>query len=85
MGVTPSFSHPQASNDNAYVESLLRICKYRPDSPVNGFSTLDEVREWVWSFTRWYDTKHKHNSLKFTTPAKSMLVTALCVRSRLMR
>jgi len=68
LGVAPSFSRPRVSNDNAYAESLFRTCKYRPDYPVNGFSTLDETREWVLSFVRWYNTEHKHSGLKFVTP-----------------
>jgi len=68
LGVTSSFSRPRVSNDNAYVESLFRTCKYRPDYPINGFITLDEARVWVLSFSRWYNTEHKHSGLKFTTP-----------------
>jgi putative transposase len=68
LGVTPSFSRPRVSNDNAYAESLFRTCKYRPDYPVNGFATIDEARAWMLSFTRWYNTDHKHSGLKFTTP-----------------
>ena len=68
LGVTSSFSRPRVSNDNAYAESLFRTCKYRPDYPVNGFATLEDAREWVLSFSRWYNTEHKHSGLKFTTP-----------------
>ncbi|MFQ5744871.1 MAG: transposase [Acidobacteriota bacterium] len=68
LGVTPSFSRPRVSNDNAYAESLFRTCKYRPDYPVNGFANIDEAREWVLSFSHWYNTVHKHSGLKFTTP-----------------
>jgi putative transposase len=70
LGVTPSFSRPRVSNDNAYAESLFRTCKYRPDYPVNGFATIEEARVWVLSFTRWYNTEHKHSGLKFTTPVQ---------------
>ncbi len=68
LGVTSSFSRPRVSNDNAYAESLFRTCKYRPDYPVNGFADMDEARAWVLSFSRWYNTEHKHSGLKFTTP-----------------
>ena len=27
LGITPSFSRPRVSNDNAYAESLFRTCK----------------------------------------------------------
>jgi putative transposase len=68
LGVTSSFSRPRVSNDNAYAESLFRTCKYRPDYPANGFATIDAARVWVLSFSRWYNTQHKHSGLKFTTP-----------------
>jgi transposase InsO family protein len=68
LGVSPSYSRPRVRNDNAYAESLFRTCKYRPDYPFNGFATIDEARAWVLSFTRWYNTEHKHSGLKFTTP-----------------
>ena len=68
LGVTSSFSRPRVSNDNAYAESLFRTCKYRPDYPVNGFATIEDARAWVLSFSRWYNTEHKHSGLKFTTP-----------------
>ena len=68
LGVTPSFSRPRVSNDNAYAESVFRTCKYRPDYPVNGFASINEARAWVLSFSRWYNTEHKHSGLKFTTP-----------------
>jgi len=68
LGVTSSFSRPRVSNDNAYAESLFRTCKYRPDYPVNGFATIEDARDWVLSFSRWYNTEHKHSGLKFTTP-----------------
>lgn len=68
LGVTSSFSRPRVSNDNAYAESLFRTCKYRPDYPANGFANINEARAWVLSFSRWYNTEHKHSGLKFTTP-----------------
>jgi len=68
LGVTSSFSRPRVSNDNAYAESLFRTCKYRPNYPVNGFATIESARQWVLSFSRWYNTEHKHSGLKFTTP-----------------
>jgi len=68
LGVSASFSRPRVSNDNAYAEALFRTCKYRPDYPVNGFATIEDAREWVLSFSRWYNTEHKHSGLKFTTP-----------------
>lgn len=68
LGVVKSHSRPRVSNDNAYVESIFRTCKYRPDYPYNGFATLDDARAWVLKFTHWYNHEHKHSGLKFMTP-----------------
>ena len=68
LGVTGSRSRPRVSNDNAYVESLFRTCKYRPDYPYKGFATLTDARSWVLDFVNWYNRDHKHSGLKFVTP-----------------
>ena len=41
LGVVSSFNRPRVSNDNAYAESIFKTCKYRPDYPYKGFSTID--------------------------------------------
>ena len=43
LGIRPSRSRPRVSNDNPYVESIFRTCKYRPDYPSKGFSDLTEA------------------------------------------
>jgi putative transposase len=43
LGIMPSFSRPQVSNDNPYSEALFRTCKYRPDYPRNGFEIITEA------------------------------------------
>ena len=68
LGVTTSYSRPRVSNDNPFAESLFRTCKYRPDWPSAGFKSLDEARDWVLKFTRWYNYEHKHSQLRFVTP-----------------
>lgn len=68
LGVVASFSRPRVSNDNAYAESLFRTCKYRPGYPNRPFAGLEEARQWVQGFVRWYNHEHKHSSLKFVTP-----------------
>jgi putative transposase len=68
LGVKPSHSRPRVSNDNAFVESAFRTCKYRPEYPAHGFATLDDARQWVWRFVQWYNTEHRHSGLKFVTP-----------------
>lgn len=42
--------------------------KYRPEYPQDGFKTLEESREWVFTFVNWYNNKHYHSGLKFSTP-----------------
>ena len=44
------------------------LTKYRPDWPSAGFKSLDEARDWVLKFTRWYNYEHKHSQLRFVTP-----------------
>lgn len=68
LGVLPSYSRPRVSNDNAFVESLFRVLKYRPQWPSRGFTSLDEARLWVDRFVRWYNTEHRHSKLRFVTP-----------------
>lgn len=68
LGITPSYSRPRVSNDNAYVESLFRTCKYTPSFPAKGFETLEAARQWVASFVWWYNHVHQHSGIKFVTP-----------------
>lgn len=70
LGVLPSYSRPRVSNDNAFIESLFRVLKYRPQWPSSGFATLDEARIWVEYFVRWYNTEHRHSKLNFVTPVQ---------------
>lgn len=68
LGITPSNSRPRVSNDNAFSESLFKTLKFRPGFPVNGFRTIDEARNWVLAFVRWYNTEHRHSALNYVTP-----------------
>ena len=70
LGVTPSHSRPRVSDDNAYSEALFRTCKYRPDYPASGFDGIEEAREWVMAFVRWYNEEHRHSAIRFVTPAQ---------------
>lgn len=70
LGVMPSFSRPSVSNDNAYSEALFKTLKYHPGYPDKPFETLEEARQWVIGFQRWYNEKHRHSALKFVTPAQ---------------
>lgn len=68
LGVVASFSRPGVSDDNPYSEALFRTFKYRPGYPQRGFASLQEARAWVLSFVAWYNTEHRHSSIRFVTP-----------------
>jgi putative transposase len=68
LGITASFSRPSVSDDNAFVESLFRHLKYAPSYPRRGFLSLQEAREWVKRFVRWYNTEHLHSAIGLVTP-----------------
>ncbi|SEA78766.1 putative transposase [Lonsdalea quercina] len=70
LAITPSHSRPGVSNDNAYVESLFRTLKYVPQWPSSGFDKLEDTREWVESFTRWYNETHRHSGIRYVTPGQ---------------
>lgn len=68
LGITPSYSRPRVSNDNAYSEALFRTVKYVPDYPTQGFGTLEAAQQWVHRFVQWYNTEHRHSAIRFVTP-----------------
>ena len=70
LGVVPSFSRPSVSNDNPFSESLFGTMKYTPAFPSQPFQSLTAAREWVHSFVRWYNEKHRHSGIQFVTPAE---------------
>ena len=70
LGVEPSYSRPRISNDNAYPEALFKTTKYRPDFPHDGFTSLEDARQWCSQFVHWYNEEHKHSAIKFVTPAQ---------------
>jgi transposase InsO family protein len=70
LGVTPSYSRPQVSNDNPYSESLFRTFKYRPEYPVKGFESIDTARQWVRHFVWWYNEEHRHSAIRYVTPSQ---------------
>ncbi|MFR8017686.1 MAG: integrase core domain-containing protein [Clostridiaceae bacterium] len=46
----------------------MKTLKYRPNYQPKGFATLEEAREWVSLFVKWYNHDHHHSGLKFLTP-----------------
>jgi len=70
LGVTTSYSRPHVSDDNPYSEALFRTVKYRPDDPYRGFESLNDARDWVHQFVRWYNQDHQHSAIRFVTPCQ---------------
>jgi putative transposase len=70
LGVVPSFSRPSVSNDNPYSEALFKTAKYHSSFPDKPFDTLEQARQWVAGFERWYNEEHRHSALKFVTPGQ---------------
>ena len=70
LGIKPSYSRPRVSDDNAFVESLFRTAKYRPEFPAKGFKTLAQARQWAASFVHWYNEHHRHSAIRYVSPAQ---------------
>jgi len=70
LGLKASYSRPRVSDDNAYVESLFRTAKYRPQYPAAGFASLQDARDWSRSFVTWYNNVHRHSGIRYVTPAE---------------
>ncbi|AVR87154.1 Mobile element protein [Thauera aromatica K172] len=70
LGVKPSYSRPRVSDDNAFVESLFKTAKYRPEFPARGFATLEDARLWGCDFVHWYNFEHRHSGIRYVTPAQ---------------
>jgi transposase InsO family protein len=68
LGIVPSLSRPQVSDDNPYSESLFHTLKYRPEFPNQPFESLDAARQWVSGFVGWYNVEHHHSAIRFVTP-----------------
>ncbi|WAC70968.1 integrase core domain-containing protein [Roseateles sp. SL47] len=56
--------------DNAFVESLFRTAKYRPEFPEKGFAGLGGVRELARKFVHGYNRDHRHSGIRYVSPAQ---------------
>jgi putative transposase len=70
LHIEPSYSRPRVSDDNAYVESLFRTAKYRPEFAQAGFADLEQARAWAASFVHWYNHEHRHSGIRYVSPAQ---------------
>ena len=68
LGLKASYSRPRVSDDNAFVESLFRTAKYRPEFPAKGFADLLEAPRWANLFVSWYNNDHKHSGIRYVSP-----------------
>ena len=69
LKIKPSYSRPRVSDDNAFVESLFRTAKYRPEFLAKGFADLEAARQWASRFVRWYNHDHLHSGIRYVSPA----------------
>jgi transposase InsO family protein len=67
LGITPSYSRPSVSTDNAFSESLFSTCKYVPFYP-GKFENIEHARIWTDKFVNWYNNEHRHSGIKYVTP-----------------
>jgi putative transposase len=65
--ISKSFSRPHVSNDNPYSESMFKTIKYMPSFPER-FGSLQEARQFMRKFVRWYNDEHRHSGLEYYTP-----------------
>jgi transposase InsO family protein len=70
LGVKPSYSRPRVSDDNAFVESLFRTAKYRPEFPSTGLASVAAARDWARQFVHWYNHDHRHSGIRYVSPAQ---------------
>ena len=70
LGVKSSYSRPRVSDDNAFVESLFRTAKHRPEFPQGGFRDLETARAWASAFVGWYNDAHRHSGLRYVSPGQ---------------
>lgn len=68
LGITASHSRPSVSDDNAFIEAFFRTIKYRPESPVEPFATVQEARQFSDKMMAWYNQEHKHSGISYVTP-----------------
>ena len=68
LGVVPSFSRPHVSDDNPYSEALFRTLKHTPAYPQQPFADLASAQHWVERFVDWYNSEHRHSSIRYVTP-----------------
>ena len=67
LGVVPSHSRPQVSDDNPFSEAQFKTLKYRPDFPAR-FGAYEDAEAFCRRFFPWYNLEHRHGALGLMTP-----------------
>ena len=67
LGVVPSHSRPQVSDDNPFSEAQFKTFKYRPDFPAR-FGAYEDAETFCRRFFPWYNLEHRHGALGLMTP-----------------
>jgi putative transposase len=67
LGVVPSHSRPQVSDDNPFSEAQFKTLKYRPDFPAR-FGAYEDAETFCRRFFPWYNGEHRHGALGLMTP-----------------
>jgi len=67
LGVVPSHSRPQVSDDNPFSEAQFKTLKYRPDFPAR-CGAYEDAEAFCQRFFPWYNTEHRHGALGLMTP-----------------
>ncbi len=84
LGVERSHARPQVSNDNPYWEAQFKTIKYRPNYS-DRFGSIEDARQWVRGFFRWYNSEHYHSGLGLLRPEMVHYGEAERVRTRRQR
>ena len=67
LGVVPSHSRPQVSDDNPFSEAQFKTLKYRPAFP-DRFGAYEDAESFCQRFFPWYNREHRHGALGLMTP-----------------
>jgi putative transposase len=67
LGIVPSHSRPQVSDDNPYSEAQFKTMKYHPTFPAR-FASIQDARAFCRGFFSWYNHEHRHDALALLTP-----------------
>lgn len=59
----PARAVSDPSNDNPFSEAQFKTLKYHSSFPAR-FGSLEDARAFCGKFLRWYNTQHRHTSLR---------------------